>query len=124
MNRYQAHHAQAMRRWRRGQPRERRRPAHNKPKKEYRIMKRYKARPGHILRVGLFKVTDDPRGMQLRENPCVREHVRLGRLIPVEQATPHEPEQDPAPVSQSKAQDDAVPAKHAQRRGQKETAHE
>lgn len=42
-----------------------------------------KARPGRILRVLGKIVTDDPAGAALPDCPTVREHLRLGRLLPV-----------------------------------------
>lgn len=54
--------------------------------------KRYKARPERILKVGERTVTDDPRGVPLRDTPSVREHVRLGRLIEVQPAAPARPD--------------------------------
>ena len=46
-------------------------------------MKRYRTNPGLILRVGPTTVTDAPEGTPLPESRSVREHVRLGRLVPV-----------------------------------------
>lgn len=70
-------------------------------------MKRYKTRPGHQLRVGPLTVTDDERGTMLPDGPTLREHVRLGRLIPVE-PTPavfqvEQPPEDVEPVELGQA---------------------
>ena len=42
--------------------------------------RRYRTRPGLILKVGPVLVTDRKDGHELADTPGVREHVRLGRL--------------------------------------------
>ena len=49
-------------------------------------MNRYKTQEGRRMRVGSVLVTDAREGVALPDSAAVREHVTLGRLVPVERA--------------------------------------
>lgn len=61
-----------------------------------------RARDGRILRVLGKMVTDDPAGAALPDCPTVREHLRMGRLLPV---IPTDPDPKPAPEKASRKKD-------------------